>query len=108
MSQIYECTQSYLDLIKDRTPTPPTPLYFTKTSEVEINVFDEPVKELIIEPESRESTPEYQTVPVKALINTFEQGKSGIASAVYLKHAVKIFINNRTHILRDFYVQNIH
>lgn len=81
MSQIYECTQSYLDLIKDRPETPPTPLYFTQTSEVEINLYEEPVKELMIEPESRESTPEYQSVPVKALINTFEQGKSGITSS---------------------------
>lgn len=101
MSQIYECTQSYLDLIRDRTPTPPTPLYFTKISDVETNVYEEPIKELIIEPECRESTPEYQTVPVKALINTFEQGKSGIASVVNSLNKPSNFYNNQTH----FYVQ---
>lgn len=104
MSQIYECTQSYLDLFRDRTPTPPTPLYFTKTSEVEVNVFDEPVKELIIEPESRESTPEYQTVPVKALINTFEQGKFGIASAVHLKHLPSKILLTIEHIFCEIFM----
>ncbi len=75
MSQIYDSTQSYLDLIKDRTPTPPIPLYYTKTSEVETNLYEEPVKELMATSVSRESSPEYKTVPVKALISTFEQGK---------------------------------
>jgi hypothetical protein len=75
MLQIYDSTQSYLELIKDRPPTPPTPLFFTKIGDVETNVYEEPVKELMLE-ESREATPEYQTVPVKLLINTFEQGKS--------------------------------
>lgn len=74
MLQIFDSTQSYMELIKDRPETPPTPLYFTKTSEVETNVFEEPVKELLIQEDSRESTPEYKTVPVKALIDTFEQG----------------------------------
>jgi hypothetical protein len=76
MSQIYESTQAYLELIRDRTPTPPPIEYNVKISEVETNVYEEPVKELIIEDEeSRETTPEYQAVPVKSLINTFEQGK---------------------------------
>lgn len=79
MLQIYDSTQSYMELIKNRSPTPPIPLYFTKTSEVETNVYDEPVKELLVEEESRESTPEYKAVPVKSLINTFEQGKFVIA-----------------------------
>lgn len=76
MSQIYESTQAYLELIRDNTPTPPVIEYEVKCGEVETNVYEEPVKELIVESESRESTPEYQTVPVKSLINTFEQGKS--------------------------------
>lgn len=75
MLQIFDSTLSYVELIKERPLTPPTPLYFTQTSDVEINVYEEPVKELIMKQESRESTPEYKTVPVKALINTFEQGK---------------------------------
>lgn len=97
-----------MDLIRDRTPTPPTPLYFTKTGEVETNVFEEPVKELMIEPESRESTPEYQSVPVKALISTFEQGKSGNASAVNFKQAVKFLLTIEHIFASDFYVQNVH
>lgn len=84
MLQIYDNTQSYMELIKNRSPTPPIPLYFTKTSEVETNVYDEPLRELLIEQESRESTPEYKAVPVKSLINTFEQGKFVIASDLNL------------------------
>ena len=80
MLQIFDSTQSYMELIKNRSPTPPVALYYTKTSEVETNVYDEPVKELLIEQESRESTPEYKAVPVKSLINTFELGKFLIAS----------------------------
>lgn len=75
MSLIYDNAQSYLDLIRDNTPTPPVVEYQAKCGDVETNVYEEPIKELIIESESRESTPEYKTVPVKALINTFEQGK---------------------------------
>lgn len=75
MTQIYDSAQSYLDLIRDKTPTPPPTLYLVDVGEVETAVYEEPIKELIIENESRESTPEYQTVPVKALISTFEQGK---------------------------------
>jgi hypothetical protein len=65
-----------LEYIRECEPTPPVVEYEVKIGEVETNVYEEPIKELIIESDSRESTPEYQTVPVKSLINTFEQGKS--------------------------------
>lgn len=76
MSEIYSSTQNYLELIKNRTPTPPLIEYQSRCGQVETNVYEEPLKELIVETESKESTPEYETVPVKKLINTFEQGKS--------------------------------
>lgn len=74
LSQIYTSQQNYLELI--RHDSPPLIEYQVRCGEVETNVFEEPIKELIIESESKESTPEYQAVPVKMLINTFEQGKS--------------------------------
>ena len=65
-----------MELIREcEQPTPPIVEYEVKIGEVATNVYEEPIKELIIESDSRESTPEYQTVPVKSLINTFEQGK---------------------------------
>lgn len=76
MSEIYTSTQNYLELIRRDTPTPPIVEYAGRAGEVETNVYDEPVQELIIESESRESSPDYQAVPVKDLISTFEQGKS--------------------------------
>lgn len=76
MSQIYKSQQNYLELIRQDTPTPPLIEYQSRCGEVETNIYEEPIKELIIEPDTKEPTPEYQAVPVKALINTFEQGKS--------------------------------
>lgn len=76
MSEIYTSQQNYLELIRRDTPTPPIVEYAGRAGEVETNVYDEPVQELIIEAESRESSPDYQAVPVKDLISTFEQGKS--------------------------------
>lgn len=76
MSEIYKSQQNYLELIRNSTPTPPIVEYQVRCGEVETNVYDEPIKELIIESESKETTPEYQAVPVKTLINSFEQGKS--------------------------------
>lgn len=77
MSEIYDSKQLYLELIREcEQPTPPVVEYEVKIGDVVANVYEEPIKELIIESDSRESTPEYQTVPVKSLINTFEQGKS--------------------------------
>lgn len=73
---IYESQQNYLELIRNHTPTPPLLEFQSWCGEVETNIYDEPIKELIIVPESKESTPEYETVPVKTLINTYEQGKS--------------------------------
>jgi len=63
-----------LELIRNDTPTPPVVQYSSFSGEVETNVYEEPVKELMIEPDSKESTPEYQSVPVKTLISTYEQG----------------------------------
>ncbi|KAG5673133.1 hypothetical protein PVAND_003205 [Polypedilum vanderplanki] len=76
MQEIYEAQKSYMELIRDFTPTPPLVEYEVKCGDVETNVYEEPIKELMVECDTRESTPEYQTVPVKALINNFEQGKS--------------------------------
>lgn len=77
VQSIYTSQQNYLELIRQDTPSPPVIEYQGHCGEVETNIYDEPVKELlIIESESKESTPEYQSVPVKDLINTFEQGKS--------------------------------
>lgn len=73
MSQIYKSQQNYLELI--RCDSPPIIEYQVRCGEVETNVYDEPIKELIIESDSKEATPEYQAVPVKTLINSFEQGK---------------------------------
>lgn len=72
---IYPSQQNYLELIRNQTPSPPIVEYQGRCGEVETNIYDEPVKELIIDTESKEQTPEYQTVPVKTLINSFEQGK---------------------------------
>jgi hypothetical protein len=83
MSEIYDGQKSYMELIRDFTPTPPVVEYEVKCGEVETNVYEEPIKELIVEEgRSREATPEYQTVPVKSLINTFEQGKSWVVTPV--------------------------
>lgn len=75
MSEIYDSTLNYLELIKSESP-PPEPIiaYSIKCEYVEQNVYDEPVQELLPEPE-KEGTPEYKPVPVKDLINTWEQGK---------------------------------
>lgn len=75
ITSIYTSQQNYLELIRNQTPSPPIVEYQARCGQVETNVYDEPVKELIVEPETKESTPEYQTVPVKTLINSFEQGK---------------------------------
>lgn len=76
VQSIYTSQQNYLELIRQESPSPPIIEYQGRAGEVETNVYDEPIKELIIESESKEPTPEYQSVPVKDLINTFEQGKS--------------------------------
>jgi hypothetical protein len=76
MTDIYSSQQNYLELIRNRTPTPPLIEYQVRCGEVETNVYNELVQELIVEPETKESTPEYQAVPVKSLISNFEQGKS--------------------------------
>lgn len=75
MTEIYTSQQNLLELIRRDTPTPPIVEYAGRAGEVETNVYDEPVQELIIKSESRETTPDYQAVPVKDLISTFEQGK---------------------------------
>ncbi len=76
MVQIYDSTLNYLELIKSDSP-PPTPAvnYAIKCEYVEQNVYGEPIQEMLPEPE-KEATPEYKAVPIKDLINTFEQGKS--------------------------------
>jgi hypothetical protein len=77
MSDIYASQLSYLELIKDRTPTPPLLEYQVRSGQAETKVYEEPIQELIIESDTeKEPTPEYQAVPVKSLINNFEQGKS--------------------------------
>lgn len=98
MSEMYTNQQSYLELIKDRTPTPPLLEYQVRCGQVETNIYEEPIQELIIEPDTKESTPEYQAVPVKSLISTFEQGKSlsklfnfSVASNFYEQHEQKKF-----------------
>lgn len=76
MSDIYTSQQAYLELIR-RSPTPPIIEYAGRSGPAETTTYEEPIKELIIEPEvEKEETPEYQAVPVKDLISTFEQGKS--------------------------------
>lgn len=76
ITSIYTSQQNYLELIRNQTPSPPVIEYQGRCGEVETNLYEEPVKELMVETDSKESTPEYQTVPVKALISSFEQGKS--------------------------------
>ncbi|CRL07265.1 CLUMA_CG020244, isoform B [Clunio marinus] len=49
MSQIYASQQKYLELIRNNTPTPPLIEYQVRCGEVETNVYDEPIKELIME-----------------------------------------------------------
>lgn len=76
MSQIYTSQQAYLELIKRDTPSPPVVEYQGRCGPAETTTYEEPIKELIIESDSKETTPDYQSVPVKDLINTFESGKS--------------------------------
>jgi len=80
-----------LEYIRECEPTPPVVEYEVKIGEVETNVYEEPIKELIIESDSRESTPEYQTVPVKSLISTFEQGKSFVSVKIILLSLPQVF-----------------
>lgn len=75
ITSIYTSQQNYLELIRNQTPSPPVIEYQARCGEVETNIYDEPLKELIVASDSKESTPEYQTVPVKTLINSYEQGK---------------------------------
>jgi hypothetical protein len=75
ISQIYTSQQAYLELIRHESPSPPLIEYAGRCGEVEETTYGSPIKELIIEEEIEEETPEYQAVPVKDLINTFEQGK---------------------------------
>lgn len=76
ISEINESTLKYLELIKGQTPPPmPPPIeYQLSCGFVETSVYQEPIKELMA-PQSKESTPEYTPVPIKSLINSFEQGK---------------------------------
>ena len=53
---------------------PPPIEYQLSCGFVETSVYQEPIKELMA-PQSKESTPEYTPVPIKSLINSFEQGK---------------------------------
>lgn len=78
MKEIFDTTQNYLELIRQMTPTPPLVEYQARIGQPEVKQYEEPVQELInvIETDSRESTPDYQPLPVKDLISTFEQGKS--------------------------------
>lgn len=81
-----------MEYIRECEPTPPVVEYEVKIGEVETNVYEEPIKELIIESDSRESTPEYQTVPVKSLISTFEQGKSFVFVKIILLSLPQVFV----------------
>lgn len=75
MVQIYDSTFNYLELIKSESPPPAPPVnYSLKCEYVEQNVYDEPIKDMLPEPE-KEATPDYKPVPIKDLINNFEQGK---------------------------------
>lgn len=78
VTEIYTIQQNFLELIKRDSPSPPIVEYQGRCGQVETNIYDEPLQELIIEPERHEETPEYQAVPVKDLISTFEQGKFGV------------------------------
>ena len=76
ITSIYTSQLNYLELIRNQTPSPPVVEYQARCGQVETNLYEEPVKELLpIESDSKEPTPEYQTVPVKTLINSYEQGK---------------------------------
>lgn len=75
MSEIYKGQFNYLELIRNDSPSPPIIEYQVRCGEVETNVYDEPVHELIIDEENHDPTPEYQSLPVKDLIQTYEQGK---------------------------------
>ena len=86
ISEINASTFKYLELIKGQTPPPPIE-YQLSCGFVETSVYQEPIKELMA-PESKESTPEYTPVPIKSLINSFEQGKLCFltTSAYYSSH----------------------
>lgn len=60
------------------TPTPPLVEYQVRCGQVETKEYEEPIQELItaVDGDSRETTPDYQSLPVKDLITTFEQGES--------------------------------
>jgi hypothetical protein len=77
MNEIYDSTQNYLELIRQMSPSPPVVEYQARCGQVETKEYEEPVQELIkkVEDDSREPTPDYQSLPVKDLISTFEQGK---------------------------------
>jgi hypothetical protein len=75
MTDIYTSQQAYLELIR-RSPTPPIIEYEGRSGPAETTTYEEPIKELLVEPEVEEEDVEYQAVPVKDLISTFEQGKS--------------------------------
>lgn len=68
--------QAYLELIR-RSPTPPIIEYEGRSGPAETTTYEEPIQELLIETEdeSDENEKEYQALPVKDLISTFEQGK---------------------------------
>lgn len=83
MTEIYTTQKAYLELIRRDTPSPPLIEYQGRCGEVETTTYEEPIKELIIETESKESTPEYESVPVRDLINTYEQGKSLLLICVF-------------------------
>lgn len=89
MSQIYDSTFNYLELIKSESPPPEPKVSYSVTCELkEENVYDEPVQELLPEPE-KESTPEYKPVPVKDLINSWEQGKFSVLGILYDSDSLK-------------------
>lgn len=78
MSEIYTSQQAYLELIR-RSPTPPIIEYEGRSGPAETTTYEEPIKELLIEPEvddEEREEKEYQALPVKDLISTFEQGES--------------------------------
>ena len=76
VSEINMSQEAYLELIR-RSPTPPIIEYEGRSGPAETTTYEEPIQELLIESddETDENEKEYQALPVKDLISTYEQGK---------------------------------
>lgn len=109
MKEIFDSTMNYLELIRQMTPTPPLVEYQARIGQPEVTQYEEPNQEFVtvIETDSREPTPDYQPVPVKDLISTFEQGKSDTLSVRNIaRECVRIIFVLRV-IMLEFFKRKI-